>query len=101
MRTDNYLRFARLASASKTASGLIGDLQTEQLRVDVVDADLVRLYTHSGRPLGFIPRFRQRLQIKRAQFPLPPEALVSDDSDALSKIKHLARFEKALRGLFF
>ena len=57
MRTDNYLRFARLASASKTASGLIGDLQTEQMRVDVIDADLVRIKISRGGDFDEKPTF--------------------------------------------
>lgn len=56
----------------------------------LADADLVRLYEADGKRFGFIPRFRQRLQIKRTKHPLPPLSLVTDDEDATSKIKHLA-----------
>ncbi|MFM5968403.1 MAG: TIM-barrel domain-containing protein, partial [Micrococcales bacterium] len=57
MRTDNYLRFARLTSTTKTASGLIGDLQTEQLRIDVIDADLVRIKISRGGVFDEKPTF--------------------------------------------
>jgi hypothetical protein len=54
------------------------------------DADLVRFYIVDGKRYGFIPKFRQRIQIKRTKHPMPPKALMADDSDALSKIKNLA-----------
>lgn len=54
------------------------------------DADLVRLYLVAGKQFGFVPKFRQRLQIKRSRHPLPPLALVQDDEDALSKINDLS-----------
>lgn len=53
------------------------------------DADLIRVYEHGGRRFAFIPRFRQRLQIKRVKHPLPPAALLADDEDASSKINNL------------
>lgn len=69
------------------------DLKSEmvaRLLPMLVDADLVRLYPGPGiRTFGFIPRFQQRLQIKRAKYPLPPDAMLSDDEDALKKINHL------------
>ncbi len=55
----------------------------------LADADLVRLYEAGGKRYGFIPKFRQRLQIKRSRYPMPPAALLRDDADALSKIKDL------------
>lgn len=55
----------------------------------LADADLVRLYEHEGRRYGFIPRFRQRLQITKIRHPLPPPSLISDDSDAINKINNL------------
>ena len=56
----------------------------------LVDADLVRLYEGPGlRTFGFIPRYGQRLQIRRAKHPLPPVELLSGDDDAINKIKHL------------
>jgi hypothetical protein len=65
------------------------DLASKLLQM-IGDADLVRFYLVDGKRFGFIPRFRQRIQIKRARHPLPPESLLTDDQDALSKIKHLA-----------
>lgn len=60
----------------------------------LADADLIRPYYTLGKHFGFIPRFRQRLQIKRARFPLPPTELMSDDADALNKIKHLGEIPR-------
>lgn len=67
----------------------------EQLKMPVLvqclaDADLIRIYEADGKRYGFIPRYRQRLQIKRAKYPLPSAALMTDDEDALNKIKHLS-----------
>lgn len=62
----------------------------EHLLTMLADADLVRLYTVNGKRFGFIPRFRQRVQIRFLKHPAPPEALMADDEDAMSKIKHLA-----------
>lgn len=56
----------------------------------LADADLIRLYMVDGKRYGFIPKFRQRLQIKTSKHPLPPRALCEDDSDALNKINDLA-----------
>ena len=56
----------------------------------LVDADLVRLYEVDAKRYGFIPKFRQRLQIKSTKHPLPPAALFADDPDALNKINQLA-----------
>lgn len=55
----------------------------------LADADLIRLYQVDGKQYGFIPKFQQRLQIKRIKHAPPPDALVSDDADALHKIKDL------------
>ncbi len=55
----------------------------------LADADLVRLYQADGKTYGFLPRFRQRLQIKRLRHPMPPLALLADDEDALKKINDL------------
>ena len=53
------------------------------------DADLIRLYEVAEKRYLFIPRFRQRLQIKRSRFPRPPDALMVDDEDASSKFNNL------------
>jgi hypothetical protein len=56
----------------------------------LADTDLVRLYIVDGKRYGFLPRFRQRLQIKRSKFDLPPAALVADEPAILRKINDLA-----------
>lgn len=78
----NPFRLAREAAVDfKTIPGLIQAL---------ADVDLIRLYEVAGKRYGFTPRFRQRLQIKRAKHPLPPLALLAGDEDAVSKINNLA-----------
>lgn len=64
--------------------------QCDQLLSMLADADLVRLYEAEGKRFGFIPKFRQRVQIKFVKHPVPDEALMADDEDAFNKIKHLA-----------
>ena len=55
----------------------------------LADNDLIRLYEVDGKRYGFIPKFRQRLQIKRSKYPHPPSGLLQDDLDALNKINEL------------
>jgi hypothetical protein len=55
----------------------------------LADADLIRLYEVAGKRYGFIPKFRQRIQIKYPKHPLPPKALMEGDDDALNKINEL------------
>ena len=54
------------------------------------DADLIRLYEVGGKRYGFIPKYKQRLQLRRHKHPAPPMALLQGDSDAINKIKDLA-----------
>ena len=56
----------------------------------LADVDLIRLYNVGEKRYGFIPRFRQRLQIKRSKYPSPPLSLIQDDIDATNKINDLA-----------
>jgi len=56
----------------------------------LADVDLIRLYSVDKKRYGFIPRFRQRLQIKRSKYPAPPLSLTQDDLDATNKINDLA-----------
>ncbi len=56
----------------------------------LADVDLIRLYEVGGKRFGFIPRFGQRLQIKRIKHAAPPDALLQDEPDTLKKIKDLA-----------
>jgi hypothetical protein len=57
----------------------------------LVDIDLVRLYRVDGKAYGFIPRYRQRLQITRLHCPVPPVALLDGDDDAINKINMLTQ----------
>jgi alpha-glucosidase len=57
MNTDNYLRFARLSSIEKTEAGLLAQLGTEKLRVDVIDEDLVRIKISRGGAFDEKPTF--------------------------------------------
>lgn len=56
----------------------------------LADSDLIRIYEADGKRYGFVPRFRQRLQIKRTKHPMPPASLMTDDADATKKINDLA-----------
>lgn len=51
----------------------------DKLVHELVDVDLLRRFEVRGIPYGLIPRFRQRLQITKPKFELPPEELLSDD----------------------
>lgn len=71
----------------------IADVRREladRLMTMLADSDLVRLYEVKGKRFGFIPRFGQRLQIKRIKHAAPPDALLSDEPDTLNKIKDLS-----------
>lgn len=74
-------RLARIADVRRE--------HADRLLAMLMDADLVRLYEVAGKRYGFIPKFRQRLQIKRAKCPLPPLEILAGDEDALNKIKDL------------
>lgn len=63
---------------------------TSKLLLMLAEEDLIRPYTVENKQYGFIPRFRQRLQIRKLKYPLPPECIYRDDPDALNKIKDLA-----------
>lgn len=53
------------------------------------DVDLIRLYSDDKKNYGIIPKFKQRLQIKRIKYPIPPEQLYLDDNDAIEKFNKL------------
>lgn len=74
-------KLARRADVNRDMAGKLMQL--------MADADLVRLYEVDGKRYGFIPKFRQRVQIKSTKHPLPPRAIYADDSDALNKINDL------------
>lgn len=57
---------------------------------ELADADLIRPYAVNGKRFGFVPRYGQRLQVKRTKHPAPPTDLMRDDDDATNKINRLA-----------
>jgi hypothetical protein len=56
---------------------------------ELSDSDQIRIYFHDGRRLGFIPHFRQRLQIEKFKYPVPPNALFEGDTDAQEKVREI------------
>jgi len=75
-------RLARRADVNRDLAGKLLQM--------IADVDLIRLYAVDGKRYGFIPKFGQRVQIKRTRHPLPPAALMADDFDASKKINDLA-----------
>lgn len=75
-------KLARRADVNRDLAGKLMQM--------LADADLIRFYMIDGKRYGFLPKFRQRLQIKTSKHPLPPRELYQDDSDALIKINDLA-----------
>ena len=55
MRTDHFIRFERVDSVEETASGLLARLHGEQLRVDAVRSDVVRVQLSRGGVLDEKP----------------------------------------------
>lgn len=51
------------------------------------DLDLIRIYMHDGARYGFIPRFRQRIQLRHLKYPPPPQELLAGDEDAQEKLR--------------
>lgn len=74
-------KLARRADVNRDLAG--------KLMIMLADAGLIRLYEVDSKRYGFVPKFRQRVQIKTTRFPLPPRSIYADDSDALSKINDL------------
>ena len=77
----NAFKLARRADVSRGG--------VDRLLTMLVDEDLVRIYMAEGKRYGFIPRYRQRLQIKRIKHPVPPDALLRDDDDAKEKFSKI------------
>lgn len=75
-------KLARRADVNRDLAGKLMQM--------LADADLIRLYEVDGKRYGFVPKFRQRVQIKCTKHPLPPREIYADDSDALNKINGLA-----------
>lgn len=63
---------------------------------ELASQDLIRPYEAAAKRYCFVPKYRQRLRLKRAKCPMPPAALMADDLDASNKIKGLA--ERVLTG---
>ena len=65
------------------------DERLDRLIHQLVDADLLRIYEHSGQRFGFIPRFRQRLKRETLKNPQPPAEFLADDEEAREKFSKL------------
>ena len=70
----------------------------ENLVQMLADCDLIRLYSVDGKAYGFVPKYGQRIQIKRARFPLPQVALLKGDDDAINKINSLGQNPRLANG---
>ncbi len=57
LRTDHYLRFERVTAVSPTPRGLVADVHGEQLHVEVVATDVVRLTMSRGGRIDDEPTF--------------------------------------------
>lgn len=67
----------------------------DRLIDQLIDVDLIRVYTAGDRRCAFIPRFCQRLRQMRAKNPAPPRELYSDDEHARNLFSsHAYLFEK-------
>jgi len=77
----NHFRLGREAGLDQSNLQPLLDELTAQ--------DLIRPYKVGAKGYGFVPRYRQRLRVKRAKHPLPPDGLMVDDDDAVNKIKGL------------
>jgi len=57
LQTDHYVRFERVSAVAEAKRGLLADVHTEQLRVDVVRADIVRVKISRGGVFDESPTF--------------------------------------------
>jgi alpha-glucosidase len=57
IETDDYVRFERITSVNQTARGLLAELHGEQLRIDFVRANLVRVKISRGGAFDESPTF--------------------------------------------
>ena len=64
--------------------------QADRLVQMLADGDLIRLYVVDGKRFGFIPKFGQRLQIKRIKHAAPPDALLQDEPVGVARLRALA-----------
>ncbi len=57
INTDNYIRWERVDSVSQTATGILAELHREQLKIDVVRADVLRIKISRGGVFDESPTF--------------------------------------------
>ena len=55
--TDHFIRFERVGSVTQTPRGVLADVETEQLRIDVVSPELVRVKISRGGVFDESPTF--------------------------------------------
>jgi hypothetical protein len=60
----------------------------------MVERDLVRTYQVAGKTYGFIPRYGQRVRIKRIKHPAPPDALLADEPETLKALQQVLAASK-------
>jgi alpha-glucosidase len=57
INTDHYIRWNRVDSVNQTATGILADLHHEQLSIDVVRADVLRIKISRGGVFDDPPTF--------------------------------------------
>jgi alpha-glucosidase len=57
LETDHFIRFERVGSVTETAHGLLAQVETEQLRIDLVSPELVRVKMSRGGVFDESPTF--------------------------------------------
>ncbi|HEY6809776.1 MAG TPA: TIM-barrel domain-containing protein [Propionibacteriaceae bacterium] len=57
INTDNYIRWERVDSVTQTTAGILAKLDREQLRIDVVRADVLRIKISRGGVFDESPTF--------------------------------------------
>lgn len=77
----NHFKLGRKAGLDQT--GL------QPLLDELTARDLIRPYEVAGKSYGFVPRYGQRLRVKRSKYPHPPAELMDGDNDAINKINGL------------
>jgi alpha-glucosidase len=55
--TDHYIRYTRVDSVAETATGVLAELHREQLRIDIVRPDVVRIKISRGRVFDETPTY--------------------------------------------
>jgi alpha-glucosidase len=57
IHTDNYIRYQRVDSVGDTATGVLAELHHEQLRIDVVREDVIRIKISRGGEFDETPTY--------------------------------------------